>query len=41
VLETAIIKKTGIAAWPILSIRLGTAFAAGAVLNLVGHLMPS
>ena len=41
VLETAIIKKTGIAAWPILLIRLGTAFAAGAMLNLVGHLMPS
>jgi hypothetical protein len=41
VLETAIIKKTGIAAWPILSIRLFTAFAAGALLNLVGNLMPS
>ncbi len=40
VLETAIIKKTGIAAWPILSIRLFTAFAAGAVLNLVGNLLP-
>jgi len=41
VLETAIIKKTGISAWPILSIRLFTAFAAGALLNLVGNLMPS
>lgn len=40
VLETAIIKKTGIAAWPILSIRLGTAFAAGAMLNLVGNFLP-
>jgi len=41
VLETAIIKKTGIAAWPILSIRLFTAFAAGALLNVAGDLMPS
>ena len=41
VLETAIIKKTGIPAWPILSIRLFTAFTAGAVMNLVGNLMPS
>jgi spore maturation protein SpmB len=40
VLETAIIKKTGISAWPILGIRLFTAFAAGAVMNLVGNLMP-
>ena len=39
VLETAIIKKTGISAWPILSIRLFTAFAAGAVLNLVGNVV--
>ncbi len=41
VLETAIIKKTGIAAWPVLSIRLFAAFAAGAVMNLVGNLVPS
>ena len=40
VLETAIIKKTGISAWPILGIRLFTAFAAGAVMNLVGNVMP-
>jgi spore maturation protein SpmB len=40
VLETAIIRKTGISAWPILSIRFFAAFAAGAVLNLVGNLMP-
>ena len=40
VLETAIIKKTGISAWPILAIRLFTAFAAGALLNLVGNLVP-
>ena len=40
VLETAIIKKTGISAWPILAIRLVTAFGAGAVMNLVGDLMP-
>ena len=39
VLETAIIKKTGISAWPILSIRLFTAFAAGALLNLVGNIV--
>jgi spore maturation protein SpmB len=41
VLETAIIKKTGISAWPILGIRLFTAFAAGAVMNLVGNVLPS
>ena len=40
VLETAIIKKTGISAWPILGIRLFTAFAAGAVMNLIGNAMP-
>jgi len=40
VLETAIIKKTGISAWPILGIRLFTAFTAGAVMNLVGDLVP-
>jgi len=40
VLESAIIKKAGISAWPILGIRLFTAFAAGAVMNLVGNLMP-
>jgi spore maturation protein SpmB len=41
VLETAIIRKTGISAWPILGIRLFTAFGAGAVMNLCGNLMPS
>ena len=40
VLETAIIKKTGISAWPILAIRLLTAFSAGAVMNLAGNLVP-
>lgn len=40
VLETAIIKKTGISAWPVLTIRLVTAFAAGAVMNLVGNMLP-
>ena len=40
VLETAIIKKTGISAWPILGIRLFTAFTAGAVMNIVGNLAP-
>ena len=40
VLETAIIKKTGIPAWPVLTIRLVTAFGAGAVMNLVGNLLP-
>lgn len=38
VLETAIIRKTGISAWPILGIRLFTAFAAGAVMNICGNL---
>ena len=40
VLETAVIKKTGISAWPILGIRLFTAFTAGAVMNWVGNMMP-
>jgi hypothetical protein len=40
VLETAIIKKTGIPAWPVLTIRLVTAFGAGAVMNLVGNMLP-
>jgi hypothetical protein len=40
VLETAIIKKTGISTWPILAIRLFTAFSAGAVMNLAGNMLP-
>jgi hypothetical protein len=36
VIETAIIKKTGIRAWPILGIRLATAFGAGVLLNVFG-----
>lgn len=40
VLESAVVKKTGISAWPILSIRLVTAFAAGALMKLVGNLVP-
>ena len=40
VLESAVVKKAGIPAWPILGIRLATAFAAGALLKLVGSLMP-
>ena len=40
VLESAVIRKTGLAAWPILSIRLVTALAAGALMKLVGSLMP-
>jgi hypothetical protein len=38
VIETAIIKKTGIRAWPILGIRLATALGAGAILNLFGKM---
>ena len=38
VIETAIIKKTGIRAWPILGIRLATALGAGMTLNLFGKL---
>ena len=38
VLESAIIKKTGISAWPILGIRLATALGAGALLNLIGKM---
>ena len=40
VLESAVIKKTGISAWPILGIRLVTAFSAGALMKLVASLMP-
>ena len=40
VLETAIIRRTGISAWPILGIRLFTAIAAGVVMNLIGILVP-
>jgi len=40
VLESAVVKKTGISAWPIVGIRLATAFAAGALMNLAGNLVP-
>ena len=40
VLETAIIKKTGMSAWPILIIRLVTALTAGMVMSLVGQMVP-
>jgi len=40
VLESAVVRKTGIPAWPILSIRLITAFAAGALMKLVGNWLP-
>jgi spore maturation protein SpmB len=40
VLESAIIRKAGIPAWPILGIRLLAAIAAGAMMNLVAHLVP-
>jgi hypothetical protein len=39
VIETAIIKKTGIRAWPILGIRLATALGAGVILNLFGKMV--
>ena len=38
VIETAIVKKTGIRAWPILGIRLATALGAGVILNLFGKM---
>ncbi len=38
VIETAIIKKTGIRAWPILGIRLATAIGAGVILNVFGKM---
>ena len=38
VIETAIIKKTGIRAWPILGIRLAIALGAGVTLNLFGKM---
>ena len=40
VLESAVVRKTGISAWPILGIRLATAFAAGALMKLAGNLLP-
>lgn len=39
VIETAIIKKTGIRVLPIMAIRLSSAIAAGAGLNLVGKML--
>ena len=36
VIETTIIKKTGVRAGPILGIRLATAFGAGVLLNVFG-----
>ena len=38
VIETAIIKKTGIRAWPILGLRLATGLGAGVILNLFGKM---
>ena len=38
VIETAIIKKTGIRAWPILGLRMAAALGAGLTLNLFGKL---
>ena len=38
VVETAVIKKTGIRAWPVSALRLVAAFTAGAVLNFTGKL---
>jgi spore maturation protein SpmB len=38
VIESAIIKKTGIRAWPILGIRLATALGAGVILNVFGKM---
>lgn len=39
VIETAIIKKTGIRVWPIMAVRLASAFTAGAGLNLLGKML--
>lgn len=38
VVENAIIKKTGIRAWPITGLRLVAAFGTGVTLNLVGKI---
>ena len=38
VIETAIIRRTGVRAWPILAIRLATALVAGGIMNLLGKL---
>ena len=40
VLESAVVRKTGISVWPILGIRLVTAFAAGALMELAGNWLP-
>lgn len=39
ILETAIIRRTGIRAWPIVGIRLATALSAGAGMNLFAKLL--
>lgn len=35
--ETAVIKKTGISIWPIVVLRLASAFLAGGMMNLTGR----
>jgi hypothetical protein len=38
VIETAIIKKTGISVWPILGLRMAAGLGAGVALNLFGKM---
>lgn len=38
-LETAILKKTGVKAWPVVLVRLGAAFLVGAAMHAVGNLL--
>jgi spore maturation protein SpmB len=37
--ETAVIKKTGINIWPIVAVRLGSAFLVGGLMHIVGKML--
>ena len=39
IVETAVLKKTGVKIWPVLLVRLGGAFIAGFALNLVQQML--
>ncbi len=39
IVETAVLKKTGVKIWPVLTVRLGGAFLAGFTLNLVQQIV--
>jgi len=36
--ETAVLKKIGVVVWPIVVIRLGSAFLVGGIMNIIGRI---